>query len=92
MPDRKWYDNTDDVVSLAQWLHSECCYFLDVGSVIYFFEKPWKWTREFHIWQLAQRGVCTERCIEAVDDPRMTADQLEAELEEEGTSEIQVEP
>jgi hypothetical protein len=84
MSDRKWYETHDNLTGLANWLNCECCWFSDAAAVIYYFEKPWKWTREYELWQLAQRGFCTERCIEAVDDPRMTAEQLEAELEEEG--------
>ena len=42
----------DNVLGLASWLDSEICAFAKTSDVIYFFEKPWKWTREYGTWQL----------------------------------------
>jgi hypothetical protein len=97
---RKWYETHDNLTGLAQWLNSECCYFSDASAVIYYMEKPWKWTREFHLWQLYVKSLSaqargqaidtpefTQRCIEAVDDEKVTAESLLAELEEEAPPE-----
>jgi hypothetical protein len=92
-----WHETHDNLVGLAEWLNSECCAFRDIEDCISFFEKPWKWTREYELWQLwvkadtrepGYRGMpiemrkFRERCIEAVDDEKMTAERLLAELEE----------
>lgn len=102
MTDRKWYEANDPVywyethdnlTGLANWLHHECCYFSDPGAMLYYFEKPWKWEREWALYQLWEKQhphfgdsktiEFIERIIEAVDDPKMTAESLLAELEEE---------
>lgn len=88
----KWYETHDNLVGLANWLNSECGYFSDASAAIYFFEKPWKWEREWGIWQAWQSAPVMsppkmrefkERCIEAVDDEKMNATDLLAELEDE---------
>jgi len=85
MTERKWYETHDNLVGLAEWLNSECCYFSDAGAVIYFFEKPWKWNREYALWKLwneSKEPLFRETIVEAVFDDKITAEQLLAEQEE----------
>lgn len=58
----KWFDTFDNVLGLALWLDfSEISAFQDSRDVIYFFEKPWKWDREYHIWQLWNKADTDEQ-------------------------------
>lgn len=41
-----WYDNQVDLLDFAKYLHDKD-EFDDADSVIYFFEKPWKWNEEW---------------------------------------------
>lgn len=96
MDNRKWYETHDNLVGLAEWLDSECSNFIDASEAIRFFEKPWKWTREYDLWTLWTKSLSarsrgnaidttdfSQRCIDAVNDEKMTAEQLRAESEGE---------
>ncbi len=67
-----WHESHDNLTGLAEWLHSECSAFKDIGDCLYFFSKPWKWEREYEIWQLRQMTsspesieACSVGCMEA---------------------------
>ena len=84
MTDRKWYESPDNVYDLAQWLDGEG-YFDKTSDMLRFFEKPWKWIREFGLYQLWQKAVhpqLEELCVEAVFDNSKTAEDILAEQEE----------
>jgi len=81
-----WYDNQDNVRSLAEFLDSECCYFTDTAAVIRFFDKPWKWSREWEIfeaWLKSERdeSLLRQICVEAIEDKNMTYSDVQAEYE-----------
>ena len=83
MSDSKWYETYDNVFGLAQWLDGEG-YFDKTSDMLRFFAKPWKWTREYGLYQLWQKAVHPELeaiCIEAVFDTT-TAEDILTEQEE----------
>ena len=41
-----WYDNQAELLNLAKYLHDQD-EFSDIDAVLYFFEKPWKWEKEY---------------------------------------------
>lgn len=41
-----WYENHQNLLLLVNYLHAQGS-FGDPDDVIYFFEKPWKWTLEW---------------------------------------------
>lgn len=47
--DTNWFYNPDKVCELSRWLHDNGEWSGDngVGNLIYFFEKPWKYTDEY---------------------------------------------
>lgn len=45
-PEHEWCKDFDNVLALARWLDADGD-FPDTETVIYFFSKPWKWTREY---------------------------------------------
>ena len=47
----KWHEHVDNRVGLGGWLDAEGM-FDGTTSVLAFFEKPWKWDREYWCWQL----------------------------------------
>ena len=46
----EWHGDYDNVLALANWLDDESC-FESATDAIYFFEKPWKWSREWELYQ-----------------------------------------
>lgn len=64
----KWYETYDNVVTLAEWLDM-LCEFNETSDVIRFFEKPWKWDREWNLFQqwttsIEDRNLIIERLEE----------------------------
>ncbi len=43
----KWFENQNNVMRLARWLH-ERGEFGEIKDVLYFFSKPWKWNDEWN--------------------------------------------
>jgi len=74
---RNWHEVHDTRVALAEWLEGQRS-FSTVANCILFFEKPWKWDREYalwRMWQVADRdSQRRERIIEALDDERSAED------------------
>lgn len=80
MTDGMWYEDSSNVIGLATWLDDHS-YFSDSQAVLRFFEKPWKWEREFELWDLFRSTRLIHlrsRCVESLDD-NTTAEQLEEE-------------
>lgn len=55
MTDKQWFDDPDEVLAFAHW-------YFDSGTVLvreilYFFEKPWKWTPQYEEWKAGEGGV-----------------------------------
>lgn len=46
-----WHEDHSNLIGLATWLESESL-LGDASEAIAFFEKPWKWDREYHLWVL----------------------------------------
>ena len=81
MTDRKWYESPDNVYDLAQWLDGEG-YFDKTSDMLRFFEKPWKWDREFglyQLWVLASDELRERICAAVAVDT--TAEDIQDELE-----------
>lgn len=49
----KWYQDYREVISFAEVLN-QADEFSTPEDVIYFFEKPWKWTPEYISWKEEQ--------------------------------------
>jgi hypothetical protein len=84
MTDRKWYEDHDNLTGLARWLNGEY-YFQSPDGVLYFFEKPWKYGREYGLWRLYEgtKDVTIRASVlEALDDEEMTAEEVLAAEEE----------
>jgi hypothetical protein len=75
-----WHEDYRDVVGLATWLDDHD-YFPHTRAMLRFFEKPWKWKREFELWELFRSTRLIHlrsRCVESLDD-NTTAEQLKEE-------------
>ena len=68
----EWWESGDEVHRLAQWLDNLNA-FTETRDVIYFFEKPWKWTSEYEHMEKHEDAIetraescddCTPRTIE----------------------------
>lgn len=86
-----WYDNYSDLASFTGWLNSHA-YFTDVDTLVYLIEKPWKWSREYELFQLwngLDSGELTkrERVIEALDENSTTYQCLLVEWAENALAE-----
>lgn len=89
MTPHKWHETHDNLVGLARWLTDICDIHYYASELIEYFYAPWKCDREYELWQLWKEldsAEWRERCIEAVDDDRVTAAQIRAEMEEAGFS------
>ena len=53
---RKWFETYDNVTTLGRWLREEGL-IRNVGELQYYYEKPWKWTPEWHQMLEAERKV-----------------------------------
>jgi len=51
-----WHQDPANVLQLATWLNSES-YFESTDAMLSFFEKPWKWGRE---WELCLAASATD--------------------------------
>jgi hypothetical protein len=47
-----WYENYEDILSLCEWLDSECVLFTDATAAIAMLQNPTKWQREYAAWRL----------------------------------------
>lgn len=77
-----WHEIYDNVIGLGSWLENEVCYFSDTTRMLEYFEKPWKWTREYELycaWSETHKDEETLRecLIEAVSDDKQTRDRFE---------------
>lgn len=80
----KWHESHDNLCGLARWMESEDLW-LNTGELVYFLEKPWKWTREFELWQLWQTQADVDRQQEIVVAviEEVSASTIQARWEEE---------
>lgn len=79
MTEQMWYEDRDNLLGLAEWMDSECC-FIDTSSVIRFFEKPWKWVREYELWKIwkdSQVPDVQQLCVEGLCDYDITAESVQ---------------
>lgn len=86
-----WHDDRSNLIALAEFLDDECVYFLDTAVVIRFFEKPWKWTREweiFQVWRDSERdeSLLRQLCVEAIEDDSMDWSDVRNEYENQGAA------
>ena len=49
-----WYDDQNDLNEFAAYLHDEG-ELTTAEEVLRFFEKPWKWSRDFDAYQLTKK-------------------------------------
>lgn len=64
---RPWWTDTDNVLVLAhQLLDAGIMDDEDTRGVLYLFEKPWKWSQAWHLWQ----ALGTPTADESVPDDR----------------------
>ena len=61
----KWYNDHDNVVGLARWMEKMDLW-VSTAEVIYFMEKPWKWTLEYELWVLYKKQTSPELMMEIV--------------------------
>ncbi len=50
-----WWSDPEEVLSLARVLVAHGGSFTSLVDLLYFFEKPWKWTSEREVWIAAGR-------------------------------------
>lgn len=80
-----WWEDRDNVTALAEWMDFEC-YFNDASSAIRLFEKPWKWTREFGLYQAHEATdveELRERLVDAIHDDNLSGEEVVAAWTEE---------
>ena len=68
----EWYDDPQAVHAMGTVL-ADVFILQDAESVLYFFEKPWKWTDEYRLWQsygfpANDEGEAWARFSEALDE------------------------
>ena len=54
MNEPKWYESHQTLVEFGYWLVGNA-YITDILEVLYYFEKPWKWTTEHELWEGCNR-------------------------------------
>ena len=62
----EWYESHNELIGLALWLESKTKAFTDVLDVLQFFHKPWKWQREYDLWQWWTEEDSEEICEQIV--------------------------
>lgn len=68
MTNEAWHLDRDNVQMLAEWLEGHC-YWPDTRSVIAYYEKLWKWLREWELCELAHKHPkMDQRCHEACEE------------------------
>ncbi len=85
MANAEWYETPANVLGLADWLN-DGGWFSTPQDALRFFEKPWKWTREFGLWRLwreadaANDEKLREAAVDALDDGNTAASDVRALL------------
>lgn len=66
--EKEWYDNNDNCLELARVLNEEG-EFNTVHSVIRFFEKTWKWEKEwFQLCEARKQGLTYSQYLDYLED------------------------
>ena len=50
LPVLQWHEVSDNVLGLATWLDG-FCFFANTTDLLRYFDKPWKWQREYELYQ-----------------------------------------
>lgn len=67
------YNLPDDILRFAHALHDADGFANDVGNVLYFFEKPWKYETEYEDWKrlgcpTSPEDAGLDEFVQAVED------------------------
>lgn len=77
--ENQWYDNVENVINLARALESNTD-LRSVDQVIRLFEKPWKWEREWNLFQESiKNGVSYGDYVDYLDEMEYLAAMAENE-------------